>query len=181
MWQAIKQYNGASLLFENTEGILTNTDQNTVYFWSSDPIDKVKANYEKAGLSFISGNAQKEWWIAAYNKDGTLQALPVNTSTGIPITHQLLCIVPERFNWSYLTDDGAKNAVLEAEKTKEFGCITMTLVKTNQANLCSLLPVYPGNRGSPYVSPKVVTPYENCSRFPKDGTLIIFNYYLEGM
>lgn len=179
MWQAIKQYNGASLVLERTDHILTDTDQNTVYFWSSDPIDVVKANYEKTGLSFVAGNAQNEWWIATYNKNEPAQTLPTISSTEPAITHRVLCHLNVLVNSYYYSLDATENARLEPVKKQEFGCISVVIVKANQPNLCTLLPVFPGNRG--FHQYGTVTPYENCSRFPKDGTLIIFNYYLEGM
>lgn len=86
-------------------------------------------------------------------------------------------MTPYRFNGGYLTNDEAENARLEAEKTKEFGCITITLVKADHPSLCTLPAVFPGGQWHSMIDK---TPYENCSRFPKQGTLIIFNYYLEG-
>jgi hypothetical protein len=147
---AIKSYDGATYLFEETAYILNNASQTTVYYWSADPLETVKASYEKTGLKFLPGTNPLDWWITAYNKDGLPQALP--TSMNGNSDHQSTC--------------------------KEFGCISVTLVKTDHPNLCTLSAIIPGNRWYP---PTKLTPYENCSRFPKQGTLIIFNYYSEEM
>jgi hypothetical protein len=152
MKQALRPYDGATYFFEETAYIRTDASQTTVYYWSADPLEKVKASYEKTGLKFLPGTNSLDWWITAYNKDGLPQALPTSTN-GIS-DHQSICIV------------------------KEFGCISITLVKADRPRLCTLSAVFPGNRWYPLTK---LTPYENCSRFPKQGTLIIFNYYLEEM
>lgn len=176
MQQAVKKYDGATLLFEESDSILTHTDQYTGYFWSSDPIETVKASYENSGLSFVAGTGQKEWWISVYNKNNLAPTVPAIDSTIADITHQSLCKVPFAFQGIYWANDEQYHT-LEPERTREYGCITVTLVRANQPNLCTLLPVFPGNRG--FQQYGTVTPYENCSRFPKQGTLIIFNYYLD--
>lgn len=61
MKQALKPYDGATYLFEETDPILTHTDQTTVYYWSADPLEKVKGSYEKTGLKFLPGTNQLDW------------------------------------------------------------------------------------------------------------------------
>ncbi len=75
MDQAIRPYDGSTLVQHVSEGILTNTLQDTLYYGTADPLEKVKASYEQDGLKFVAGTSQDDWWITVYNKNRITERL----------------------------------------------------------------------------------------------------------
>ena len=63
MKRAINPPNSAVFLFETDDYPMTNLEQKTLYYASSDDIDTIKAIYEKSGITFIGGNLENDWWV----------------------------------------------------------------------------------------------------------------------
>lgn len=140
-------YDGANLLFEDSAVYGADVSQKSLYYWSDDSIDVVKAYYEQAIGTFESSEDQsKEWFIAAIAQEELHSSADPPSSF---LTHQSFC--PD---------------------IRDESCISIVLVDAGQSDLYTLPVMSPsGFRRS--------TIPNALQGLNSDGTLIIFNYWVE--
>jgi len=152
--QAIKPYPSATFLFEEFVGLNPIADEYTLFYWTPDSRDAVE-NYFKTVLSttFAQSDERDNWIIASYQLNGVK---PTPYSSQSIKTHPMVCNT-----WA-------------DRRSEEFKCISISLLRASQANLCLLPIVSPTDREY-----RQQEPYEKCNRIPKTGTLIIYKFHVD--
>jgi hypothetical protein len=165
--QAIKTYPNAKFLFEDFQYMTTSSSKSTLYYWTSDARDIVAAYFTKTlETTFLeSGRVLPEtsnynddyWFITSYQLNG-VKLTKATETIYFPRTHSSVC------------------DTLAPHSSDEFKCISISLVNADQLDLCRI-PIISGMEPGNFLQ----TPEEKCAEFPKTGTLIIYQFYLDAM
>ena len=137
------------------------TRLHTHFYWTPDARETVEKYFNLVlstdflSTTFAESDKNDQWLITSYQLNGSR---PTVYPGAFPVTHGIVCTTNV------------------AHDSEAFKCISISLVRANQTDLCRL-PVVSG-----WVPSRLQqTPYSQCDRIPKTGTLIIYKYYTDEM
>jgi hypothetical protein len=151
--QSLILYPGATFLFDDWLPVSGDTVLHTLFYWTPDTRENVTKYYGTAIPPFVEADDQDNWLITAYTLNSSKPIL--DTQNGFPVTYGDFC------SYAWVSQPRSQ-------------CVSVSLVRANHPKLC-LLPIVNGDGKSMFL-----TPYNNCGRIPRTGTLLVFKFVEPG-